>query len=618
MAIQTGQTLLHYRIIEKIGRGGMGEVYAAEDTKLNRRIALKVLPEDVAADPDRRARFEREARVVAALSHPNIVTLHSVEESDGVHFITMELVEGKTLTDLIPRQGFALNRLLEIAIPLAGAVCRAHREGILHRDLKPDNIMIDGEGRLRVLDFGLAKLHDPMEIGDDTQAATAAPVTEEGKILGTVAYMSPEQAEGKAVDPRSDVFSLGTILYEMATGEKPFSGETSMSTISSILRDEPTAVTEINRALPRYLGRIVHRCLSKDPDRRYQTALDLRNELEQLNAEITSGELAADSRPPARQPRRWIPLGVFGMAAVASITAVLAIRAGRPSDPPAAVYTSRPVTSTIEYEADLNWSPEGEFIAFARMTSGSHDLMVQPVSGGEAVVRADGPGDETTPRWSPDGQRLIFVSNREGPFKIFIADRDGGNVRRLIDQPISLRSPLPVNGTLVARWSPDGKRIAYVVTGDDADSLWTVRPDGEDARKVLENVTGFDWYPDNRHAVFTRQSGSESELIVADLETGREPTLFEGPIMEMDVAPDGSSVVFCYGRGHMGMGVARMQFEQQPGPDGLPRAAGEPEYVVPAEGTWHTHNGGWSSDSKRLVYTKDTDYADIFELVAGR
>jgi serine/threonine protein kinase len=280
VAIESGQQLLHYRLIEKIGKGGMGEVYVARDSKLNRNVALKVLPSEMAADADRRARFKREAQAVAALNHPNIVTIFSVEEDDGVHFITMERVQGKTLTELLPRGGFALNKLLEIAIPLADAVSNAHRAGITHRDLKPDNVMIDRESRLRVLDFGLAKLSESSQgDGAATQLPTKTAVTEEGKILGTVAYMSPEQAEGKTVDARTDVFSLGTMLYELATGQRPFQGETSMSTISSILKDDPKSITELNESLPRQLGRIIRRCLAKDPDRRYQTTLDLRNEL---------------------------------------------------------------------------------------------------------------------------------------------------------------------------------------------------------------------------------------------------------------------------------------------------------------------------------------------------
>ncbi|MEE9532800.1 MAG: serine/threonine-protein kinase, partial [Acidimicrobiia bacterium] len=230
MTVESGKMLSHYRLVEKIGEGGMGVVWKAEDTKLHRHIALKMLPAEMAADPNRRARFEREARAVAALNHPNIVTLHSVEEastsSGAVHFITMELVEGQTLTHLLPKNGFPLSRLLEIAIPLADAVSRAHRAGITHRDLKPDNIMIDGEGRLRVLDFGLAKLHEPIGSMQGTQVATITSDSAEGRVVGTLAYMSPEQAEGKNVDARSDVFSLGTIFYEMASGMRPFRGDT--------------------------------------------------------------------------------------------------------------------------------------------------------------------------------------------------------------------------------------------------------------------------------------------------------------------------------------------------------------------------------------------------------
>ena len=262
---------------------------------------------NLAADPDRRVRFEREARAVAALSHPNIVTVHSIEEvgtstpstgsgqAGSIHFITMELVEGRTLTQLLPRDGFPLSRVLEIAIPLADAVSRAHRAGITHRDLKPDNIMIDGEGRLRVLDFGLAKLHERSDPAEDEQTATVTSDTAEGQVLGTVAYMSPEQAEGKNVDSRSDIFSLGTILYELTTGTRPLRGDTRMSTIGAILKDEPSLITEVRPSLPRHAGRVIRRCLAKDPDRRYQTALDLRNELEELKAEVDSGVAEASS-----------------------------------------------------------------------------------------------------------------------------------------------------------------------------------------------------------------------------------------------------------------------------------------------------------------------------------
>ena len=286
-----GTTLLHYKILRALGQGGMGEVYEAEDTKLGRRVALKLLPEALAADAERRERFVREARTVAALTHPNIVTLYAIEEAGGRPFLTMELVEGPLLADMIGRDGLPLGRFLTLAIPIADALSAAHARGIIHRDLKPANIMVTTDGRVKVLDFGLAKL---MEEAAPAAGLTALPtrgLTGEGRILGTVAYMSPEQAEGKALDARTDLFSLGVILYEMACGDRPFKGDTSLSILSSILKDTPRSVSEMRPALPRHLGRIVKRALTKDPEHRYQTAKDLRNDLQELQSEIDSGEI---------------------------------------------------------------------------------------------------------------------------------------------------------------------------------------------------------------------------------------------------------------------------------------------------------------------------------------
>jgi non-specific serine/threonine protein kinase len=279
-----GQKLSHYEIIEKLGEGGMGEVYRARDPRLDRDVALKVLPVELAEDPERRKRFEREAKAVAGLKHPNIVTIHSVEEAQGVHFIAMELVEGKTLAENIPDGGFDLDRFFEVALPLTDAVSSAHVKGVAHRDLKPANIMFDADGRLKVLDFGLAKLMEPDVDPDDTVGPDSN--TAEGKVLGTAAYMSPEQAEGSKVDLRSDVFSLGIIFYEMVTGKRPFHGKTSISTISAILKDDPVSISDIKPLLPRHLGRVIRRCLAKDPGRRFQTVLDVRNELLELKDEL--------------------------------------------------------------------------------------------------------------------------------------------------------------------------------------------------------------------------------------------------------------------------------------------------------------------------------------------
>ncbi len=278
------RTLAHYEVHEKIGAGGMGEVYRARDTKLDRDVALKILPSEMGADPERTRRFEREAKAIAALNHPNIITIFSVEHANGIHFLTMELVDGGSLDNFIPAEGLPVKDLLKYALPLCDAVASAHEQGITHRDLKPQNVMVDSKGRLKVLDFGLAKAAPPSPGSD---SATQAMVTQtQGQVMGTVNYMSPEQAQGMDVDPRSDVFSLGIMLYEMATGERPFKGDTSISTITSILRDEPLPIHELRPQTPPELSRIQRRALAKDVERRYQTALGLRNDLQVLKDDL--------------------------------------------------------------------------------------------------------------------------------------------------------------------------------------------------------------------------------------------------------------------------------------------------------------------------------------------
>lgn len=273
-----GRTLGHYRIAGQLGIGGMGIVYAAEDTRLRRKVALKVLPPDVSRDLERRARFEREAQAVAALNHPGIVTIYSVEEDEGVHFISMELVEGVTLAEVVRPGGLTLRRFLELAVPLTDAVAAAHAAGITHRDIKPQNVMVTSEGRVKVLDFGLAKF-------ERARAATSETTTDiltSAHLLGTVPYMSPEQVRGELADQRSDVFSLGTVLYELATGSRPFDEATTAELISSILRDAPRPVTDLNLDMPPRLNRVIERCLEKDPRLRPQNAGALRNDFDDL------------------------------------------------------------------------------------------------------------------------------------------------------------------------------------------------------------------------------------------------------------------------------------------------------------------------------------------------
>ena len=283
MSLSPKTRLGTYEIISLLGIGGMGEVYRAKDLRLGRDVAIKVLMDEMASNADRLARFEREARAVAGLNHPNIVTIFSVEYEDGIHFLTMELIEGQDLSQLVSPDGMPLSRILELHIPLADALAAAHDRGVIHRDLKPANVMVTRDGRLKVLDFGLAKLVETEpSLEADHRATASMPLSAQGQIFGTLPYMSPEQIRGEKLDARSDLFSLGIILYELATGLRPFKGKTSADVSSAILRDTPEPLSHIRSDLPVDLERLIIWCLKKNPRERIQSALDISNELRRL------------------------------------------------------------------------------------------------------------------------------------------------------------------------------------------------------------------------------------------------------------------------------------------------------------------------------------------------
>ena len=389
-----GTTLGHYKIIGKLGHGGMGEVFRAEDTKLKREVALKVLPSDLSDDEERLTRFQREAESIAALNHPNIVTIYSVEEDDGTHFLTMELVGGKSLDKIIQKNGLPLDEVFDIAVPLADALSSAHEKGIVHRDLKPANVMVSEEGRVKILDFGLAKLlQEPDEAPSADDQATEA-LTQEGRILGTIPYMSPEQVQGRELDARSDIFSLGIILYEMVTGDRPFAGDTSADLISAILRDTPDSASEVKMDLPHHLGRIIRHCMEKNPKRRYQSALDVRNELEGLRQEIASGMVHTESAvlaaaKPGGRPK-WLLPAVAGVVALLLVFAlwrflapseesapadaapVSAAAPAEPSEPSVAVL----YFDNLSGDAELEWLRKGLTDMLVTDLSQSPDLRV--------------------------------------------------------------------------------------------------------------------------------------------------------------------------------------------------------------------------------------------------
>jgi len=321
-----GKTLGHYRILDQLGAGGMGEVYRAEDTTLRREVALKVLPAELSADPQSLARFKREARSLAALDHPNIVSIHSVEESDGIQFLTMQLVEGETLSKVISEGDLSVERILDIVIDLTDALASAHEKGIIHRDLKPANVMVTDEGRVKVLDFGLAKPRQEAQAPVVTQMSTelmaeTEQLTRQGMVLGTVPYMSPEQVQGRPVDHRTDIFSFGIVLYEMACGKRPFGGENSATLISSILRDEPEPVAELSPGLPQRLVDTIEKCLEKNPEERFPTTRELHAELVGLRGEVTAGQAEVSW---ARSKAARLGVGARVLLAAALILVIVA------------------------------------------------------------------------------------------------------------------------------------------------------------------------------------------------------------------------------------------------------------------------------------------------------
>ena len=329
MSLEPGQMISQYRLLERQGEGGMGVVWRAVDTRLDREVALKILAPHIARNPELLERFRREARAIAALNHPNIVTIHGVEEHDGVPFIAMELLEGAPLGEMIPERGLPLERFFDLAIPIADALRSAHDRGIIHRDLKPSNIMVSPEGRPKILDFGLAKLRQEQPAGSISGVDTNT-LTREGRILGTMPYMSPEQTRGDETDARSDIFSLGIILYELATGGRPFRGSTAADLVSSILRDTPVPATSRAPELPRRLDGVISRCLEKNPERRYQSSADLRDDLLEARTVVTSGK--ARYGPPPLAGLRGRPLALIG-AAILAIVALTWLLRPAPSTP---------------------------------------------------------------------------------------------------------------------------------------------------------------------------------------------------------------------------------------------------------------------------------------------
>jgi eukaryotic-like serine/threonine-protein kinase len=505
MSLTVGSRLGAYEILAPIGAGGMGEVWLARDLHLGRNVALKLLPSDLTAAPTRVKRFEQEARAASALNHPNVCTIHALGHTDdGRHFIAMEHVDGQSLRARLAGTRLTIPEALEIVVQIASALATAHAAGIVHRDIKPDNVMIRRDRLVKVLDFGLAKLTPSASAPAADEQTRTVPATEPGAVVGTVAYMSPEQARGGEVDARTDVWALGVVLYEMVAGRPPFTGASRSDVLVSILDREPAPLGALRPDVPGELQRIVGKALQKDPEERYQVVKDLLLDVKALKRDLAgssgSGPSVATARPVPASKRRAVPIAAGALAlAVLAASAWWWARRPEPAASPARPAVNRPLTRLTfgsGLQTDPTFSAESRFIAYASDRSGNFDIWVQPIGGGDAVQVTRAPEHDTQPVWSPDGRTLVFRSERDGG-GLFIVPALGGIERKL--------ASFGVHPT----WSSDSGEVYFLSGAAPGEGLWPLRLhrvalDGSLPREVLAEFLGQgSWYwiaphPDGR------------------------------------------------------------------------------------------------------------------------
>ena len=442
MTLAAGTKLGPYEILSSLGAGGMGEVYKARDTKLKREVAVKVLPAALATDADALARFEREAHAVAAINHPNILSIHDFGTHDVVAYAVTELLEGETLREILSGDAPPQRRAIEWARQIASGLAAAHGKGIVHRDLKPDNVFVTNDGRVKILDFGLAKSKS-IERGssDRTHSPTVSAYTEPGTVMGTVGYMSPEQVKGQEVDHRSDIFAFGSVLYEILTGRRAFQRDTNAETMTAVLREEPSELSGTGRNIPPALDRVVRHCLEKKPEQRFQSASDIAFALEDLS-NPSSGPATA----PTMSAPRSRPLLIAAACAVAGVLLGALVSPRLRRTPDVAPIRIHPLTFSGR-DSDPAASPDGKLVAFTSWRDGTSRIWIKQLAGGgEAPLTA---GPDRRPRFSPDGHSILFLRDLGSTQAVYRAGIVGGEARKVVDDAFE------------ADWAPDGKSIVY-------------------------------------------------------------------------------------------------------------------------------------------------------------
>ena len=514
MPLIPGTILGQYEIRSPLGAGGMGEVYRAHDTRLDREVAIKVLPESLTADPDRLRRFEQEARAAAALNHPNILAVYQMATHEGVSYMVSELLDGETLRERLRRGPIPLRKAIDYAVQIAQGLAAAHDKGIVHRDLKPDNLFVTKDGRVKILDFGLAKLAQPRDASG--AEATMAYATESGMVMGTVGYMSPEQVRGKMADHRSDIFAFGTILYEMVTGKQTFRKATSAETMTAILNEDPPSISQVTAATPPALQRVVHRCLEKNPEQRFQSASDMAFALEALSDTDMAPSTGSHAHLVESASRRGIATAATALAVLLGVGALAYFWIS----PAAVPKVSNYVQLTHDGQRKGLIGTEGSRLFLYVPSGGDNQGMDEmSTSGGEPIKMQLPPLSFNSPQFlslSPDGSELLVIDGHGAPLSgpLWSMPVVGGSPRKLGD----------IAGQDGA-WSADGKFIAY----SNGNNLFTAKADGTDARKVITvGDSGFVfypvWSPDGNHLRFTYRA------------------TFDAPQYFMEVSVDGTGL----------------------------------------------------------------------------
>jgi Tol biopolymer transport system component len=534
MTLLAGTKLGPYEILAQLGAGGMGEVYRGRDTRLEREVAIKVLPADFAKDADRLRRFEQEARATSALNHPNILTVHDLgtasAELGGAPYIVSELLDGAELRAQLNEGALPVRRSVEYAQQIASGLAAAHEKGIVHRDLKPENLFVTQDGRVKILDFGLAKLKPQKLAGSvSTDAPTKMPQTDPGVVMGTVGYMSPEQVRGQEVDHRSDIFSFGAILYEMLAGRRAFLGESLAETMTAIVKEEPSGLTEINGQVPPALERIMRRCLEKKAERRFQSTSDLGFALEALSASTSSsgsGLTAAASAAavePATSVRRglipWLVAGLLLIGLLAALPfAVMYLRQGARTSPARVSVLIEPPEKSTGF-GQMALSPDGRNLAFLTTVDGKTQLWLRPMDSFAARPLAGTEGAVGFPFWSPDSRSIAFMVGG----KLRKIDLGDGTVQNICDLRLDIRG----GG---GDWNRDGTILFF----NGGSGILQVRASGGEPKPVpgVENPNAetlhrwVSFLPDGRHFLYNSSSPKEtSEIFVGSLDGGEPKKL---------------------------------------------------------------------------------------------